>query len=260
MTTTVPAVSTPAVAVTTARPLSLARTIRVEARKLVDTRPSLLLIGVAAVLSAAFAAGVALVPGELGLTLGLLGDLAAMPASMITTVLAVLLVAGEYTARTASVTFTLDPRRGRVLAGKAIAVLVLALVASALSYLAAAAVALVAPLISGRPVAWSADPAGVGTVVGSVVFSALAGYALALAFRNAVAPILLLLVWPTVALLIGSTSPAIREALAYLDVDPVFGLTDGSTNPVVKLLVSALAWVLLPAVVGVWRTLHQDVE
>ena len=96
--------------------------------------------------------------------------------------------------------------------------------------------------------------------MGSVVFSALAGYALALAFRNAVAPILLLLVWPTVALLIGSTSPAIREALAYLDVDPVFGLTDGSTNPVVKLLVSALAWVLLPAVVGVWRTLHQDVE
>ena len=175
-------------------------------------------------------------------------------------VLAVLLVAGEYTARTASMTFTLDPSRGRVLSGKAIVVLALALVASALSYLAAASVAAVAPLVSGRPIAWTADPAGVGIVVGSVVFSAMAGYALALAFRNAVAPILLLLVWPTVALLIGALSPTLKEPLGYLDVDPVFGLMDGASNAVVKLLVSALVWVALPVVVGAWRTLNRDVE
>jgi hypothetical protein len=259
MTTTVP-LSVPTEPALTVRPLSLARTVGAEARKLINTRTGPLLIGLAALLVGAFAGGVALLPSDLVLTLGLLGDMAAMPASSITTVLAVLLVAGEYTARTASMTFTLDPSRGRVLSGKAIVVLALALVASALSYLAAASVAAVAPLVSGRPIAWTADPAGVGIVVGSVVFSAMAGYALALAFRNAVAPILLLLVWPTVALLIGALSPTLKEPLGYLDVDPVFGLMDGASNPVVKLLVSALVWVALPVVVGAWRTLNRDVE
>lgn len=250
----------PARPATTVRPLSLIRTVHVEARKLLDTRTGPLLIGLAALLSGAFAGGVALTSDRPNTSLGLLGDLATMPASMIATVLGVLLVAGEYTARTASMTFTLDPRRGRVLAGKAIVVLALALSATVLSYVAAALVALVAPLATGRPISWTADPAGVGTIVGSVLFSAAAGYGLALAFRNAVAPILLLLIWPTVALLVATTSPTLREALGYVDVDPVFGLMDGTTIPVVKLLVSGLVWIMLPAAVGVWRTLRQDVD
>lgn len=73
-------------------------------------------------------------------------------------------------------------------------------------------VALVAPLVTGHPVAWSAAPSGVATIAGSVLFSVLAGFALALALRNAVGPIMLLLVWPTVALLIGSMSDAALRA------------------------------------------------
>ena len=122
---------------------ALARAVAVETRKLVNTRIGPVLIAAAALLSGAFAGGRALFPTT-GTDFGKLASMAVVPASMISMVLAVLLVAGEFSARTASVTLTLDPRRGRLVLAKSLTVLGLSVVATTLAVVAAALVMVVA--------------------------------------------------------------------------------------------------------------------
>ena len=114
---------------------ALARAVAVETRKLVNTRIGPVLIAAAALLSGAFAGGRALFPTT-GTDFGKLASMAVVPASMISMVLAVLLVAGEFSARTASVTLTLDPRRGRLVLAKSLTVLGLWVVATTLAVVA----------------------------------------------------------------------------------------------------------------------------
>ena len=116
---------------------ALARAVAVETRKLVNTRTGPVLIAAAALLSGAFAGGRALF-STTGTDFGHLASMAVAPASMISMVLAVLLVAGEFSARTASVTLTLDPRRGRLVLAKSLTVLGLSVVATTLAVVAGA--------------------------------------------------------------------------------------------------------------------------
>lgn len=236
---------------------ALVRACAVEARKLVDTRTGWVLLGVAALLSGAFAGGRALFPTpETGFAQ--LAAMAAYPAGTIAMVMAVLLVAGEF-AHTATVTFTLEPRRGRVMAAKALVVVALAVVATVLAFLAAALVALIAPAITGHGLPWSVDAARFGVLLGNNVFAALAGFALTLAVRNAPAPLVVLLAWPTVAMLVGTISDAAATAVAHLAVDPFFGLltaTDGLAWT--RVATATLLWVVAPAAVGAARLLRGD--
>lgn len=241
----------------TAPPLAFGRTTATEARKLVNTRTSVILLGVAALLAGAFSGGRALFPAP-DTTLTSLVAMAFMPASWITMVMAILLVASEFSTRGAAITFALDPRRGRVLAGKASVVVGLALVASALSVLAGQLVAVVAPLLTGRPVPLTMDAPHLGVAAGSLLFMALAGFAWALLLRNAPAPIVVLLIWPTIALLIGSASDAVRAALAWISLEPFFALLDGGTLAWAQLATSALVWIVAPAALGAWRLVRDD--
>ena len=236
---------------------ALLRACTVEARKLVDTRTGWVLTATAALLSGSFAGGRALFPtAETGFAQ--LASMASYPAGIIAMVMAVLLVAGEF-AHTAAVTFTLEPRRGRVVAAKALVVVALAIVATVLAFLAAALVMLVAPAITGHPLGWTADAARFGVLFGNNVFVALAGFALALAFRNAPAPLVVLLVWPTVALLVASLSEAAGTVVSYLAVDPFFALltaADGFGGA--RVATATLLWISAPAALGAARLVRAD--
>lgn len=244
-------------AATTAAASALLRACTVEARKLVDTRTGWVLTATAALLSGAFAGGRALFPTpETGFAQ--LASMASYPVGIIAMVMAVLLVAGEF-AHTAAVTFTLEPRRGRVVAAKALVVVALAIVATALAFLAAALVMLVAPAITGHPLGWTADAARFGVLFGNNVFVALAGFALALAFCNAPAPLVVLLVWPTVALLVASLSEAAGTVVSFLAVDPLFALETAADGlGWARVATATLLWIIAPAALGAARLLHAD--
>lgn len=236
---------------------ALARAVAVETRKLVNTRTGPVLIAAAALLSGAFAGGRALFPTT-GTDFGHLASMAVVPASMISMVLAVLLVAGEFSARTASVTLTLDPRRGRLVLAKILTVLGLSVVATTLAVVAAALVMVVAPLITGVTRAWTFDVASL-VVAGNGAFLVLAGFAWALALRNAAAPIAFLLVWPTVAMLVGSISDTAARAMAFVAVDPLYELLpDAAVVGPLAVVVAAMVWIVAPGTVGTLRLLRDD--
>lgn len=260
MTATAPTTATPTNAtrtLATGRPLSLARAIHVELRKLVDTRAGMALLATGVLLTGAFAGGRALLGGG-PTTLGQLANLAAWPAGLVVMVMAILLVTGEFSQRTASITFVLDPRRGRVLAAKALAVLGVAVLAGILALAAALGAALVAQAFGSPAVSLAVSAGDIAVLVGSTVFTAATGFAWALATRNAPAPIVVLLVWPTVSLLLGSLSDALATALSWIELQPVATLALGVEHGWWKLLVATVVWIIVPAAIGTIRTLRRD--
>lgn len=240
------------------RPLSFLRACAVEARKVFDTRAAVWLVAVAALTSAAFAGGRAVFPTP-DTSFGQLAAMAALPTGTVVMVQAILLVASEFGA-TAPITFLLDPRRGRVLAAKATVVAGVGVSATLLAFAGAALVALVAPAFTGHVLPWSFDAGRLGLVLASNVFTALAGASLALAARNTPLPLVVLLVWPTLALLIGSVADAARRVLSFVDPSPFISVTEASPESVVRLVTSGLAWIVVPGVLGAWHLLRGDVS
>lgn len=230
----------------------------VELRKLVDTRAGLALFIVAALLAGAFGGGAMLI--REGQTFGDVARTAAVPAALLASVMAILLVTSETSQRTALTTFALTPRRGRVLAAKVLAVATLGLAVTALSLLAAALIVPVGAAITGAPIVWDVDWADLGLFTVGTLLSCLSAMALALALGNAPAAIVIVLAWP---MLVGflSVVPGASEALSWIDIAVVADLADGATpTAIAQVLTGAAAWILLPGALGLARLLRGEIR
>lgn len=257
ITLTLPTTTKAAVA---SRAPSFLRAFAVEFRKLIDTRSGAALLGIAALLAGVFGGGAALT-ADARTDFGRIALMAGVPGGLILMVLAILLVTSEFTTRTASVTFTLNPRRSEVLAAKVAVVLVMALLVTALSVVAGALVMVVSPSVTGQNLPWTVNTARLAVFTATSALMACSGIALGLAFRNTPAPLVILLTWPMVASMVATASPAAAEALSYLDQAAAAGLAGGATGPaVVKVMTSFTVWVLVPGVIGTLRTLRGDLS
>ena len=120
--------------------------------------------------------------------------------------------------------------------------------------------ALVAPLVSGSPVPLAVDGVRLGATAGALLFSALAGLAWGLLTRSAPIPLVLLLAWPTAALLIGSLSDTAATALGYLDLQAPLAFVIDPAHATVRTLTSFAVWIGLPAAIGTWRLVRGDLH
>lgn len=258
MTAVTTSVSLPATTAAVRRP-SFATLTRVEFRKTVDTPAGQALIAVAVLLSVA-------VVGYLSFTArdGLSYDAwlrdASYPVVGLLPVVGVLAMAGEWTQRTALTTFTLTPRRLRVLAAKFTAAVVLGLLVTAVVDAIAAVGLVVRGLVIGADVTWG----NVGsTLGGSAVSAALAlimGAAIgALVMQTAVA-IVAYFVAPNVVLLAVATS--MPGKAPWVDVNEAFGWLSrfDVSGHVGQLVTPLLLWVAVPFAVGLWRSVHRNVS
>ena len=241
----------------TPSPLKLTRTIAVEARKVTNTVSGKVLLPLGAALMAVFGLGRAFIP-DADTTFGYIASIACIPGSWIIMAMAVLLISGEFTRREAAVTFTLDPRRGRVLGAKVVVVTGLALAAACWALIVAGVGYLLAPALAGTTLPPDLEPGRIAVVFGGLVFTALTGLALGLLTRNAVAPIVVLLVWPTFSLLVARSSEVAQKIIAWVDIEPVAALFHSSAQAWAQLGTSVLAWIVLPGVIGAWRLFRGD--
>jgi hypothetical protein len=110
----------------------LARLTAVELRKMTDTRAGFWLQLAVVLLTVAVVAVVCLFGNAQDQTLRGMLSIAVAPASVLLPIVGILLVTSEWSQRTGMMTFALVPRRGRVVAAKLLASIVLSLVALAL--------------------------------------------------------------------------------------------------------------------------------
>lgn len=262
-------ITTPSTSTTSASPAnaaldsspapSLARLTAVELRKSVDTRGGRWFFAVLALLAAA-ALGYRLVTADEPLTFERAYSAPVEVVQLLLPVFGVLVMTAEWTHRTVLTTFTLTPRRGRVVAAKFAAVLIVALTAGLLVAAAAAATALVAGSATGAAVSWDGAARLVG---GAAVASALAmllGAGLGALLQQTASALVVYFLAPVMIAIAGNALladgvlwVAILTTLADVrDLD--------LTGALAPTLTSIALWIALPLAAGVVRTVRREVS
>ena len=262
MTTTTTAVPAQQPAARSAQfaPIPFGRLLKVEWSKGVGTRSARWLIGLTAAMTLAMMAIPLGFPDDIDQTRTSYLTFAAFGVAVLLPVVGVLMLTTEWTQRTVLVTFTLEPRRGRVLAAKLAAGMLLGLAGSVFALAVAFASSGLATGALGRDVT---NPDGLAPLLGFVPFvllNMLWGMAFGAVLHNTAAAVTLLFVLPTVwnAIAVG-TLDKVGEWL-----DPSQGvswLLEGTVDDHAGQFVTSMSlWILLPLVGGLYRTVRREVS
>jgi ABC-2 type transport system permease protein len=238
----------------------LARLTAVELRKMTDTRAGFWVQLAVALLTVAVVAADCVWGHAQDHTLREMLAVAVAPASVLLPVVGILLITSEWSQRTGMVTFALVPRRGRVIAAKLLASVVLSLVALALCVVVAlVGTAVAAP---GLDHTWALPVGLLGQHVVSMGTGMISGMALGAALLASAPAIVCQFALPL--------AWAIAGRVAGLDtlvhwLDPTSSLA-----PMTEELMDATEWaragttlalwMVLPLVIGVWRIQRGEIR
>jgi ABC-type transport system involved in multi-copper enzyme maturation permease subunit len=239
----------------------LTRLTRVELRKMADTRAGLwLLIAIGAITAAIILVFFLNAPADERTFSNFIG-ITATPQGFLLPVLGILLVTSEWNQRTAMVTFTLTPHRGRVMLAKTLAALALGLAA----ILVAVVVAALATLAGGGTDPWQGIGADdFGKFVILEVSAILQGLAFGLVFLNSAVAIVTFFILPTAFSILSSLWKALEKAQPWIDLgtsqQPLFSGADVSTEQWAQLATGSALWIVLPFLIGLLRVLRREVK
>jgi len=237
------------------------RLVAVELRKMVDTRGRRWLLVVIGVVTLAVVTVVLFVAEPKDLTMSNFLAGTATPQALLLPLLGVLAVISEWGQRTALVTFTLEPRRLRVLLAKLVGSLGLGLIAIAFA-IAAVGTGLGELLRDGAG-DWGL---GTGTTAGVLLSQLLAvaqGVGFGLLFANTAVAIVSYVILPTAWAIAGSLVTRLDAVAQWLDLTRTDqSLVAGQMTGTLWAHLAAAAglWVVLPIVVGTWRVLRREVK
>ncbi len=243
--------------------IPLSRLVRVELRKLVDTRAGRwLLLGIALVTVGAVAV-YTLAADASELTFEHFVNVSVLPQSWLLPVLGIMAVTSEWTQRTGLLTHTLEPRRGRVLAAKFAATGLLGALAVVLALAVAAGANVLGSALMDGNGSWSYGLVGLRDTVLFQALSLLQGLALGALLMNTAAAIVVYFVLPTAFGLLFSMVDSLTGVASWIDIStsqaPLF---DHSISGVawLQLLATTTGWILIPLAAGLWRLLHREIK
>lgn len=244
------------------------RLLRVELRKAFDTRAGRWLVGITA--------GLALV-GDLLIAIILAaqdealayGDLvagAAFLCSIMLPVLGIMLVTSEWSQRTAMTTFSLEPRRMRIVFAKMLAGVILTAFVVAFALVVGVLCNLLYAALGGT-LDWTFGWSGFFAFVATQTMAMLGGFALACLLLNTPAAIVVFFVYKWVLpglLAIGAALMSwFNDIVGWIDFQaaqnelfdaPLTGEQWG------HLVVSGIIWLVIPLLIGLWRIRRAEVK
>lgn len=148
--------------------------------------------------------------------MGLVG-VATLPLSVLLPVLGIMTATAEWSQRTGLVTFALEPRRGRVVLAKIVAVTRLGLSVVISTLVVAGLAHLVGSLVREAPADWPYDRAVVAGVLLSLVINLVQGMAFGLALLNTPLAIVASMLLPTV-FTVTSIVGGVEQVTHWLDL------------------------------------------
>jgi hypothetical protein len=244
-------------------PPSASTLVRVELRKMVDTRAGRwLLVATGLVV---LAAGIArLLTGDVAdRTFIDAVQITTLPLGVLLPVIGILAATGEWSQRTAVSTFALVPRRGRVLRGKVGAVLLLGLAGFVVALVAAAVATVVGGAAADLADPWRIDDGALAQALLFLLLSVVWGLAFGLALVQPGLAIVGFFVLPTVFTIIGQLAPGLQDGLDWVDPNVALApLTDGTTAGADwgRIATASLLWIAVPLALGVRRNLRREVK
>lgn len=263
MSTTFPSGTKPSdtldVSATPAVPMS--RLLRVELRKMWDTRAGMwLLIAIGAITAIVMTIFV-LTASEVDRTFFNMLGVTIIPQAFLLPVLGILLVTQEWGQRTGMVTFTLEPHRGKVLWAKVAAAVLFGLAAMLVAMLLAG----LGAVLFGGPDAWGGfgvdDFAKIALLQVSGVVQ---GLVFGLLFLNSAAAIVTSFVLPIAFNVLSSLWSAMKDIAPWVDLgtsQPVLYSGDHVTGAEwAHIATGSLLWIIVPFALGMWRVLRAEVK
>ena len=249
--------------------IPLSRLVKVELRKAFDTRAgrwfsiAILLLCVVVMLFQAFVFN----EGN--------QDLSAFVLSMGGTlgfflpVIPIMLVTSEWSQRTGLVTFTLEPRRERVVASKFLAGFVVAVGVMLLAFVIAAIGTFLAGTIRGADISWALEYNQVQNFFLANIFGIFIGFAFAMLIMNTSAAIVAYFVYsliiPSIVGIIGYNVGWFGDLAPWFEFNTAQGpLFSGDFSPTgqewAQIATSGTIWLILPLVLGTLRLLRSEVK
>ena len=249
--------------------IPFARLVRVELRKLVDTRAGRwLLIAMALLTVAAMVIVLLIALGQESDAAYLdFSGVASTPMGVLLPVLGVMSVTSEWGQRTHMVTFTLEPHRQRIVLAKLVAGVVVALAAVAVGFGLGAVCNVLFGLLADGDAVWNV---GIHELVSFTILQVvglLTGFAFGMLIINTAAAIVLYFVYsfvlPGVFAVLSSVSSWFEDLRPWVDFNIAQApLLTGDLGAVdwPQFAVSGAVWFLLPLLLGSWRLLRAEVK
>lgn len=250
-----------------------ARLVRVEWRKMLDTRGGFWLLAITGILLAIAIGLTLLVVGlneDVEPGANALSQILTIPLSLLLPVFAITIVTGEWSQRTSLVTFALEPDRRRVMLTKAVAVLLLALATLAAATALGAVTNVVAASLGGYDAVWDLTVRNLLLQVASQLAYFFMAFGLAMLILGTPAAIAVFyvvgLLLPVVVYgpLFGLFEWA-RDLIPWIDINFAFApffdpSVDAAGLDVARLAVAIALWVVAPLSLGLMRVLRTELK
>ena len=256
--------------VSSTAPIPLHRLVLVELRKSIDTLASfwlLMSILILLVLVEGFVLVITLAYSE-SVSLNDFIAIAAGVTSLLLPVLGIMLVTSEWSQRTAMVTFSIEPRRLRVVLAKLLVGLVLTVATVVAAFAVGFVCTLICEIAQPDSTDWGLDGASVVGFLLTQWIAMTGGFALATLLLNTPAAIVLFFIYrwviPIVLFTISGLVESFAEVSPYLNFleaqGPLSDLSVNTGEEWAHLLVSGAIWLGLPLGLGIWRILRAEVK
>ncbi|PUA80857.1 ABC transporter permease [Nocardioides currus] len=250
-----------------ARRIPTSRLVKVELRKMFDTRSGFWLMSSIGILAVIATGSVILFASEGSQTYDNFGAAIGFPMVVILPIIAALSVSSEWSQRSGLTTFTLVPRRGRIIAvklGLSVAVgvvsIALALAIGALGNILGAAIAGIDPV-------WDIPLDQALGIVLANVLGMLVGFMLAVLIRNSAGAIVGYFVYsfvlPPLSMLLASSQQWWEDLQPWVDFNFAQGnLFNGDLTGEMwaQLGVTTLFWLAIPLAIGLWVVRRAEVK
>lgn len=245
----------------------MARIVGVELRKMFDTRSGLWLMGSILITAVLSTAAIILFAADTDLTHYTFSKAIGFPMTVILPLIAILSITGEWSQRTGLTTFTLVPHRKRIVLAKVVASVAVGAAAMLVALVFGVAGNLLGTAIAGTEPVWDVSVGHFLTIVLGSLLCLLTGTMLGILLRNSTAALVTYFVYslllPTVLALWASRQQGFADLQPWVDLNAAqAALFEGSLTAQewAHLGVTATAWIILPALVGLRLVMRSEVK
>ena len=235
------------------RPIPTTRLVKIELRKMFNTRSGFWMLVSIGVLSVIATGAVLIVAPDNEIAYENFAAAIGFPMSVILPMIAILGVTSEWSQRSGLTTFTLVPSRGRVIGAKAFATFVVGVVSMAVAFAVGAVGNLLGSTIMGLGPVWDVSlPAAAQILLGNLVGMAI-GFTLGVVLRNSAAAIVgyfvVSLVLPGILALLAQVRSWFAGLQPWIDWNYTqVALFENDTD-------TAREWAMLASTTGIWIAL-----
>ena len=243
------------------------RVVNVELRKMFDTRSGFWLMSSIVITGLLTTIGMVAFAPDSELTYYTFAKAVGFPMTIVLPMIAILSVTGEWSQRSGLTTFTLAPRRGRIIGAKVAASVAVGVASMLFAFVVGAIGNVVGTAIAGTDMVWDVSVAeGFNIVLGSLL-CLLTGTMLGMLIRSSagaiVAYFVYALVLPNISALLASSQDWFKDLQPWVDLNYAQGFLFTGTltgEQWANLAVTATTWLLLPALLGLRLVLKSEVK